>query len=623
MDKLNTYQMYFDNLSKNTHRMTNRNKDLKKELLFYRQNEDILRRKVGLELELHKTVVNCLRCKFYLNKEYKADFINRLKEINDNVYHTKTKAVYRIIYTELKKKETLFFSEKNYIELFGFKGRLPDERGPMPSVVNQPEQMPSCSHQSTKTISNNSINQSFVRFMKKEKKKKNLTKKEEQVVKQYFLNTNIIELFFEDLSDSSETYLKEFKDFYSRCAIETEINFQTYAFLKKLSDLKNQHLVHLNIQLTQRKNAVDENEIELNGIMENSVNVFLVELQEKLNKKTSSNIKCLHIVRRNAFIIDKVFEMSKIIVTRDNIDKHLGLIRIITKDKKSNIRTKKIEDVKTIDVPIKQRSKIWATLKTWLRNEDEKLSSIDAKVLNWFSLKMGFKIGFFNRDKDFLNLIKKNEFDYQGYFDFIFDLLHRRFEHNMTIYKEKVLQIIIFVNKVNVFTLDPFAGKDSRFYVNNAKLNVKKLIIKSKLVKNQKAALKLGKIKNMFLTKKKETKENNDIEEGEDKDNKLTHFLKNNRQDNIYIKNNLLSILSNGKANKSFSIRRGRAKIRRSMKKKMNKTMQFYEIINENYKVLNKLKDGWFKSSEKDYGYAQSQTHKRILQDQHNKEKEQ
>ena len=102
MDKLNAYQMYFDNLSKNIHKLDSRNKNLKQELLVYKQNEQILRRKVGLELELHKTVIDCLHCKFYLNEEYKESFINRLIELNDNVYHTQTKMVYKIIYSELK-----------------------------------------------------------------------------------------------------------------------------------------------------------------------------------------------------------------------------------------------------------------------------------------------------------------------------------------------------------------------------------------------------------------------------------------------------------------------------------------------------------------------------------------
>lgn len=589
MDKLNAYQMYFDNLSKNIHKLDSRNKNLKQELLVYKQNEQILRRKVGLELELHKTVIDCLHCKFYLNEEYKESFIKRLIELNDNIYHTQTKMVYKIIYSELKQNWELFFTEDMYFEMFGVKGELPDNKGPMPSMIA--DATPN-SQLSSKTMSNNSINMSFNRFVKRDKiLTQRLTKKEEITVKQYFLNSNIIELFFDDLQQMGSKYLEEFQQFYSKSSIEIEINFQTHAFLKKLVDLKNQHLTHLDTQLEKRKTAVDKNEEELNTIMEKQRNLFIVALQERFDHYCVANNKRLSAVKKNMFIIDKMFEMSKVIVSRDKIDKHIALIRKVTKDRGNKNQNKKLDEIKKIDAPIKTRSRLWAIVKQIVKNKDKKMNKVDNLVIQWFDDKIGFKIGYFTKEDDFLDLYQNGEFNFEDYFTYILDMFESKFTHNMEVYKNKVLQIIIFVNKINVFAKDPFAGKESRNYVNNAKLNIKKLVIKGKLLRSQKAALKLGKIGNMFVNGKKE-KENADDKDEDRGTRKLTSYLKNNRQDNIFIKGNLMSILNSGRANRSFSIDKGRSKVKKVVRKRANKSMQFYEVINENYKVLNKLKDG-------------------------------
>ena len=52
IDKLNAYQLFFENLSKNMQRLTLKNKNLKDQIENFEKKEELLRSKVFLDLKL-------------------------------------------------------------------------------------------------------------------------------------------------------------------------------------------------------------------------------------------------------------------------------------------------------------------------------------------------------------------------------------------------------------------------------------------------------------------------------------------------------------------------------------------------------------------------------------------
>lgn len=575
IDKLNAYQLYFENLSKNMHRLSAKNKTLKEQMTKFDKNEELLKTKVFLDLQLLSEVMDCLKCKFFVSNQFKESFCHKLKEINDCIYYTQD---FKFEIAEILGNEDIVMSEEKYREFFGFEGNLGDNISVSPAHN---------SHATIGSSSLRSLSKSYVRSKQSNKMTApRITTKQNKKVQQYILNNAVVELFFDELKDD---FFDDFNDYYTKTCVDIEIQFSSYDFNKRLASLKRKHIE----QLEEQKNAKSEPEQS----MELSI-LFVEQLKSRWETMKSRNDKYLEEIQLLVGLLHLAFEMSREAVVNKSINRNLTLIMALSKDKNNRIDPQIIQDPKRGQTSVKLRSAILKLMSDNTTQLLERNFTQEYELQKWYINKVGLQLAHIKDVETIGQFMEDNVFDVARYLDYANSLLVERFRFNMSIYETKVLQMIIFVNKVCVFSVDPFAGKECRDFVTNVKLNLKRLNLKGKVMAGQNN--KVTGTKNFFMTKRRENGEGNQEADEEVKVN----FLRNNRQDNLYIKDKLMDILESDRANKSHSLDKSRNKLKKTIKERLNKSMQFYEVINENYKVLNKLKDSKLNSPAKDHGAA-------------------
>ena len=585
LDKLNAFHLYFENLSKNMHKLAAKNENIKTQMGKFENKEELLKTKVSLDLQLLKEVLNCLKCKFFVNEQFQKEFCAKLKQLNETLYYT----------YEFKKEiamildsQDIILTEEKYKDFFGFEGVFPDP--PSESVALQ-------TVNTAQTGSLRSMNRSYVASKKSNKTITfRLSPKQLKRVHMYILNNAVIELFFDEFKGD---FFEDLKNYYNKMCVDIEIQFSSYDFNKKLLTLKQRHLEHLEAQKNTKKDPEQSLEFSM---------LFVEQLKSRLEAVKNQNDRYLNKSLKIIALMQTAFEKSREIVISKNLNRHLSLILSISADKNSNYHDKINCQPKKGQTSVKLKTIIMKLINDHISALIDRGRGDEAEIQKWYINKVGLQLAHIKEASVMNQFFIDNSFDIVNYLDYCQGLLVDKFSYNISIYKEKVLQIIMFVNKVSIFKNDPFAGKDSRDFVTAVKLNIKRLHLKAKLMENQNRNNKSNALKNFFMTKKKESTENVDDEEGE-----RVNYLRNNRQDNVYIKKNLVDILETDRANKSHSLDKGRKKLKKTVKERLNKSTQFYEVINENYKVLNKLKDGEIISSKKNNGAANKKVNERLF----------